>query len=211
MADAENFSLDHFESRAAANQLRYCDIILLNKCDLVTEERLHEVEQKIRRVREGARLIRTTGAQVALPLILGINLFSPNRYEVADSDDHDHLSADGFELISFESEQPFAAEMFQRFLEQLPTNIFRAKGMLAIDGSDKRHIFHLVGQRFTLDESQWTGPIKNRLVLIGRDLDSHEMRKWLQACIVTATRSQSYCDSSTVTPSGPAIKSSLRE
>jgi G3E family GTPase len=188
MADAENYSLDHFESRAAANQLRYGDIILLNKCDLVTEERQHEVEQKIRQVREGARIVRTTGAQIALPLILCIDLFSPDRYLANpghDHDDHDHPSADGFESISFDSERPFAAEAFQRFLEQLPANVFRAKGILAIDGSDKRYIFHLVGQRFTLDESRWTGPV-NKLVLIGRDLNDRELRNRLLACLATA-------------------------
>jgi G3E family GTPase len=186
LADAENFSLDHFESKAAANQLRYGDIILLNKCDLVTKERQHEVEQKIRRVREGARILRTTGARIALPLILGIDLFSPDRYRAAhghDHDGHDHLPADRFESLSFESEQPFAAEAFQRFLEQLPTNVFRAKGILAIGGSDKRYIFHLVSQRFTLDESPRTGPAGNRLVLIGRDLDARELRNRLQACL----------------------------
>lgn len=189
MADAENFSLDHYESRAAANQLRYGDIILLNKCDLVTEERQHEVEQKIRQVREGARIVRTIGAQIALPLILCIDLFSPNHFLAVprhNHDGHDHLSVDGFESISFESEQPFAAEAFQHFLEQLPANVFRAKGILAIDGSDKRYIFHLVSQRFTLDESQWTGPVGNRLVLIGRDLDDRELRNRLQACLANA-------------------------
>jgi G3E family GTPase len=188
MADAENFSLDHFESKAAANQLRYGDIILLNKCDLVTEERQHEVEQKIRQVREGARIVRTTGAQIALPLILCIDLFSPSGFLAAghDHNGHGHPSADGFESISFDSERPFAAEAFQRFLEQLPANVFRAKGILAIDGSDKRYIFHLVSQRFTLDESRWTGPVRNRLVLIGRDLNDRELRNGLQACLAPA-------------------------
>jgi G3E family GTPase len=187
MANAENFSLDHIESRAAANQLRYGDVILLNKCDLVTEDRQHEVEQKIRRVREGARIVRTTGAQIALPLILCIDLFSPDRYLAAlvhDHDGHDHLSADGFESISFECEQPFAAEAFQRFLEQLPTNVFRAKGILAIDGSDKRYIFHLVSQRFTLDESERSGNMKNRMVLIGQNLNRGQLREQLNACLV---------------------------
>jgi G3E family GTPase len=187
LADAENFSLDRFASEAAANQLRYGDIILLNKCDLVSEERLDQIEQKIRHVREGARILRTTGAQIALPLILGIDLFSPHRLFAAQGDDHeghDHLLADGFESVSFESERRFAPKAFQLFLEQLPDNVFRAKGVLAIDGSDKRHIFHLVSQRFTLDESQWTGPIGNRLVLIGRGLDARDLRKRLHECLV---------------------------
>ena len=36
IADAANFSLDLFASKAAENQLRYADTILLNKCDLAS-------------------------------------------------------------------------------------------------------------------------------------------------------------------------------
>jgi G3E family GTPase len=186
MADAENFSLDHIDSKATANQLRYGDVILLNKCDRVTEARQLEVEQKIRRMREGARIIRTARAKVALPLILGIELFSlDNVASAPEAHDagHDHPSADGFQSLSFESYRPFVAEAFQEFLEWLPTNVFRAKGILEIDGSDKRYIFHLVSQRFTLDESEWIGPSRSKLVLIGRNLDTTALRIGLQACI----------------------------
>ena len=48
IADAANFSLDLFRSKAAHNQLRYADTILLNKCDLATAERLTSIEEKIR-------------------------------------------------------------------------------------------------------------------------------------------------------------------
>ncbi len=186
MADAENFSLDHIDSKATANQLRYGDVILLNKCDRVTEARQLEVEQKIRRMREGARIIRTARAKVALPLILGIELFSlDNVASAPEAPDagHDHPSADGFQSLSFESDRPFVAEAFQEFLERLPANVIRAKGILEIDGSGKRYIFHLVSQRFTLDESEWTGPSRSKLVLIGRNLDTTALRIWLQACI----------------------------
>ena len=36
IADADSFRLELFESEAAHNQLRYADIILLNKCDLAS-------------------------------------------------------------------------------------------------------------------------------------------------------------------------------
>lgn len=47
VADAENFSLDLFSSQAARNQLLHGDIILLNKCDLVSQERLEELKKRI--------------------------------------------------------------------------------------------------------------------------------------------------------------------
>src|SRR4029079_19542130 len=44
VADADSFCLDLFESEASRNQLRYGDVILLNKCDLVDARRLHTLE-----------------------------------------------------------------------------------------------------------------------------------------------------------------------
>ena len=64
-ADAANFSLDLFESEPARNQLRYGDIILLNKGDLAGEAALDEVERKIRAIKDEARIIRTTRSRGA--------------------------------------------------------------------------------------------------------------------------------------------------
>ncbi len=185
VADAESFSLDLFDSKAAINQLRYADVVLLNKCDLAGPEAAAGVEEKIRAVGDGVRIVRTTRAQIPLPLILGAGLFRSDRY-LADHDhdhDHDHLAADGFDAVSFESKQPLVADRFQSFLETLPVNVFRAKGILTIDGADKRHLFHLVGRRFTLDEALAIGPWGTRLVLIGRNLDAAGLRAALAACL----------------------------
>lgn len=184
IADADSFCLDHFESLAARNQLRHADTILLNKCDLASFDRLRAIEQQIRQIKEGARIVRTTRCQVPLPLILSVGSFQSDRYGSDRLDcDHGHLTNDGFEALSFEAERPFAADKFQCFLEELSDNVFRAKGVLWIAESKGRHVFHLVGQRFTLDESRWLGPMRNRLVLIGRNLDRQRLRDQLTSCL----------------------------
>ena len=91
---------------------------------------------------------------------------------------------DGFESVSFEADRPFAADKFQRLLEQLPDNVFRAKGILWIDESDRRWVFHLVGKRFTLDEAGAASPMRNRLGLIGRNLDRALLREELANCLI---------------------------
>ena len=184
IADADSFSLDLFASSAAQNQLRHADTILLNKCDLASADRLYSIEDEIRAIKKGARIVRTTRCQVPLPLILSVGSSESDRYASDHLDcDHQHLSNDGFESLSFEAERPFAADKFQCFLEQLSDNVFRAKGVLWIAESEKRHVFHLVGQRFTLDESGWHGPMRNRLVLIGRNLDHQRLRDQLKSCL----------------------------
>ena len=96
----------------------------------------------------------------------------------------DHLENDGFISISFQSDKPFSIRKFQHFLDnQLPTNVFRAKGIMWFDESPQRHIFHLCGKRFTIDDDQWKGEKKNQLVLIGQNLDTETLLQQLENCI----------------------------
>ncbi len=119
-----------------------------------------------------------------------------------DHDHHDHhhyhsnhLENDGFTSISFQSEKPFSIRKFQNFLDnQLPDNVFRAKGILWFDESPKRHIFHLSGKRFTIEDEEWKGEPKNQLVLIGQNLDSNKLNQQLEKCLcsLSTNRAQGF-------------------
>jgi G3E family GTPase len=96
----------------------------------------------------------------------------------------DHLENDGFTSISFQSDKPFSLRKFQYFLDhQLPTNVFRAKGIMWFEESPKRHIFHLSGKRFSIDDDEWKGEPKNQIVLIGQGLDIENLRSQLENCL----------------------------
>jgi G3E family GTPase len=190
VADAANFSLDLFESEAARNQLRYADVILLNKCDLTSGRQLDDIEAKIRNTRADARIIHTTRSAAPLRLILDVGLArgmqhaQANDAEAGRACHHPHLAEDGFVTVSFASDRPFAVHKFQRFLnEQLPDGLFRGKGILWIAESDRQFIFHLVGKRFSLDQPNSTPPKSSRLVLIGRNLDGERLLGQLAACL----------------------------
>jgi G3E family GTPase len=109
-----------------------------------------------------------------------------------DHDHHDHghhdhsghLDNDGFTSISFQSDKPFSLRKFQYFLDhQMPTNVFRAKGIMWFEESPKRHIFHLSGKRFSMDDDEWKGEPKNQLVLIGQGLDTETLRSQIENCL----------------------------
>ncbi|MBR8830826.1 MAG: putative metal chaperone YciC [Chroococcopsis gigantea SAG 12.99] len=223
LVDCANFSLDLFNSQAAQSQITYGDIIILNKTDLVDEADVDRLEIRIRDMKESARILRTKKSEVPLPLILSVGLFESDKYfgeeEHHDHDhdhhehdhhncehdhDHDHhdhhdhsnhLEVDGFTSLSFASDKPFNIRKFQYFLDnQLSENIFRAKGILWFDESPKRHIFHLSGKRFTLEDDEWKGEKKNQLVLIGQNLDQENLRKQIENCIClpSATRGKGF-------------------
>ena len=208
VVDAGSFCLDQFESKAARSQLCHGDVVLLNKCDIVVAERLRTLEEALRTVKPQARIVQTTQCRAALPLILSVGLFQSYRF-FADpgagracdrelgsnhaSERHtghqhatNHLAADGFEALSFQSDRPFAAQRFQDFLERLPENVYRGKGLLWIAENDKRYIFHLVAKRFCLDEDGRQGQARNKLVLIGRNLDREMLRSQLETCLSPA-------------------------
>ena len=169
-------------------------------------ERLRTLEEAIRMLKPQARIVRTTQCRVALPLIRSVGLFQSEQFfadpgaargcdqELDSNHDSDqqhaghrhttnHLAADGFEALSFQSERPFAVQRFQDFLERLPDNVYRGKGMLWIAESDKRYVFHLVAKRFSLDEDGRQRQARNKLVLIGRNLDPALLRSQLEACL----------------------------
>jgi G3E family GTPase len=98
--------------------------------------------------------------------------------------DPDHAAIEGFTSLSFQSDQPLSLRRFQNFLDnQLPEGVFRAKGILWFQESERRHIFHLAGKRFSIDDSDWPGERRNQLVLIGRQLDHDRLRRQLEGCV----------------------------
>jgi G3E family GTPase len=72
VVDSENFSLDLFNSQAAYSQITYGDIILLNKSDLVDEAKLANLEDRIREMKDGARILRTVKGEVPLGVLLSV-------------------------------------------------------------------------------------------------------------------------------------------
>jgi len=257
LIDAENFSDTIDQGEVARAQVVYGDILLLNKCDLVSEERLTALESHLKEIKPDARILRSNHGEVALPLLLSVGLFESDRVVAAGeakpahdhghghghshdhghphdhasaahpaeadhsacdhdhghcSHDHgtghdqvtghdhgpsdaaladdpvqraaDHLAIEGFTSLSFSSDGPFALRKFQNFLDnQLPSGVFRAKGILWFNESERRHVFHLAGKRFSIDDTEWDGGRKNQLVLIGRDLNHRKLRQQLQACV----------------------------
>ncbi|WP_254949365.1 GTP-binding protein [Cyanobium sp. N.Huapi 1H5] len=242
LVDAENFGPETLQGEVGRSQIVYGDMILLNKCDLVSEERLEALENELRAIKSEARILRSVKGEVPLPLLLSVGLFESDRvvaqqqapaagdhhshdhdhghdhgaedhshcdhdhghceHETAAGHDHahdhghhhdhahdhgghaDHQAIEGFTSLSFSSDGPLSLRKFQNFLDnQMPAGVFRAKGILWFNESERRHVFHLAGKRFSIDDSDWPGERKNQLVLIGKDLDHKRLRQQLQACV----------------------------
>lgn len=189
LVDAETFDPKlHYESNAAISQIKYGDIILLNKTDRVPDDQVQALEEQIHSIHDRAKLLRATHGQVPLSLILNVQLTDTAiaQQDVARSPTSaKHLQNDGFMSVAFKGDRPFALKKFQQFLDyRLPANVFRAKGILWFKESQKRHLFQLSGNRVTIDDSEWITPPKTEMVLIGRQLDVISLIQTLNNCMV---------------------------
>ena len=213
--DGENFDFEINKSSVAYSQILYGDILLLNKCDLVNEEKLKKVEKFINKIKKEPRILRSTNSEVGLQTIMSVGLFETDTFkfdkdkEDLEDNSHDHSShshdhsshshdhsshshdhshdlinnIEGFTSVSYETFEPFSLRKFQYFLDnQISQNVFRAKGILWFMESERKHIFHLSGKRFSLDDEEWTKEKSNKIVLIGKDLDHQTIKKQLSSC-----------------------------
>ena len=148
--------------------------------------------------------MRSTNSEVGLQTIMSVGLFETDTFKNAkdkeDADDnlhdhsshsHDHSShshdlinsIEGFTSVSYETFEPFSLRKFQYFLDnQISQNVFRAKGILWFMESERKHIFHLSGKRFSLDDEEWTKEKSNKIVLIGKNLDHQTIKNQLSSC-----------------------------
>lgn len=236
LIDAEHFAVTALDSPIARAQVVYGDILLLNKCDLVEEERLLAVEACLREIKTDARILRADHGAVPLAMLLSVGLFETDRLAelqaredaLADarhpvqgqdhshdhghshshshshshnhnhnhSHDHGHSHSvghahtpelEGFLSVSLSVETPFDLRRFQSFLDnELPSTVFRAKGVLWFRESERRHLFHLCGKRFTIDDSDWPAgtPRHTKVVAIGKGLNPAILKAQLEACMV---------------------------
>ncbi len=195
VVDAAAFDAEHFASDAALSQIRYGDMVILNKIDLATEAKITELKALIEDIKPGFRILESEYGKVPLPLILDIGLTQADNYQAEISEFrrnksafNNHLANDNFSFVSFQSDRPFEIEKFEHFLiEHLSNNIFRAKGILWFQESPARHIFQLSGPRYDLQDAEWTSQPKNELVFIGRNLDESLIKQQLNDCLAGLT------------------------
>ena len=197
LIDAENFNDVALESSIGRSQVIYGDILLLNKCDLVTNKNIEETIDKLKEIKNDVRILKSIKGNIPLNLLLSVGLFETDLINQKESvHDHSHGHGHGhahseednriedFLSVSFQTKEPFSLRKFQYFLDnQLKSDVFRAKGILWFSESERRHVFHLAGKRISIEDSEWGEERNNQLVFIGKELDKEKILAQLNACI----------------------------
>ncbi|MBF2029961.1 MAG: GTP-binding protein [Oscillatoriales cyanobacterium C42_A2020_001] len=184
----------HWDSDEVQEQIAFADVILLNKTDLVTEQELDELEQRIRSINALTKIYRTRDAQVEMENILGVQAFDLNRAleidpqflnESAHEHDETVYSIALVELGALDGEK--LNSWLGELLRTQGPDIFRMKGILNLAGEDCRFVFQGIHMLFDgRRDRPWKSDAerKNELVFIGRNLDEARLREDFRACLV---------------------------
>lgn len=122
------------------DQIEFCDVLVLNKCDLVSEEQLLQLEQVLKKLQPEAKLLRSTRAEVPIKEILNTGLFDFDKasesagwlkeLELGPENHTPETEEYGISSFVFESKRPFHAERLDKWCESMPQSIVRAKGIV---------------------------------------------------------------------------------
>lgn len=149
------------------DQIEFCNIILLNKCDLLDETQIQEVIKSIRMIQPEAEMIRTKQSVVKPDCILGKKIYDYGKLNdssyvakalaQAMQDNYSETDEYGIHSFVFESRKPFVRERFLEWVEHFPENVIRAKGYLWFaDDVNRMELFEQAGNSCTLTPvSQW--------------------------------------------------------
>jgi G3E family GTPase len=189
-------------SSTTIDQVLAGDLILLNKIDLVEESERTAIRAEIEDINPAARILETVQGQADLRLLLDVDLHRGLPAQVSEAEvagdfvsfdelvqsgqaGGTHLTREEISSVSFAAPYPFDYMRLSMFLEHLPRNIFRGKGILWMKEYEEQLIFHLVGDRSTATVGDAWGdkPRESKLVLIGKGLDREALLKQIADCL----------------------------
>jgi len=185
----------------AVEQVAFADRLILNKCDLVPEEAdLAAVEQKLRDINKFAPIIRSTQSVVSVDQVLKIGAFDLEKTLEMDPEflntegEHEHdnsVSSLGVDLPG-EVDIGLLQDWLGTLLKDKGTDLYRMKGILAIQGESQKYQYHAVHMLFngTFTEEWGDEERSCKLTFIGKNLNHEELRNQFYACMATEENMQ---------------------
>ncbi|MCR1796635.1 GTP-binding protein [Staphylococcus warneri] len=123
------------------DQVEFCDVMIINKTDLVSEKELERLEQILTTLQPDAKIIKTVNSEVDLKEVLNTQRFDFEKAsesagwikELTEGGHAEHTPETeeyGISSFVYRRRLPFHAERFNAWLEQMPANIVRTKGIV---------------------------------------------------------------------------------
>lgn len=143
-------------------QIEAADLLLLNKVDLAAESDLADIRTKLTRFNDLAPIISTQQCKLDPELLFGLG------HQVSQPPS-DHVHETEFDAFSHTSHAIYDRSCFEEFVENLSSDVYRAKGFIQFP--EGGNLFNFVAGRWELEPFTATS---TELVFIGNNLASQK-------------------------------------
>lgn len=128
-------------ARLLVEQIEFCNVIILNKTDLISSEQLKDMKAILHTLQPSAQIIETTFGKVAPEEILNAGRFNFNEacvspgwiQELAKAKNNEKEGEEaeyGINSFVYSRRQPFSQKLLNRWAERWPENVVRCKGLV---------------------------------------------------------------------------------
>ncbi|MBQ8951684.1 MAG: GTP-binding protein [Eubacterium sp.] len=150
------------------DQIEFCNLLLLNKTDLLNTAQIEEVKEGIRNIQQEAEIVSTIQGNIELDHILDQEDFDFDKVlesssiqkalsECEPEDEKACVDEYGISSFVFEDRRPFNRDAFNRLVDNYPTTLIRSKGYIWFSDDDKHiQLFEQAGRNASITElSEW--------------------------------------------------------
>jgi G3E family GTPase len=121
-------------------QVEFCDVLVINKCDMVSEEELEKLETTLRGLQPRARIVKASNGAVKASDILNTHLFdfeeasqSAGWMKELQKEEHTPETEEyGIASFVYKRKMPFHPERLLKWIAKWPKTIVRSKGLMWI-------------------------------------------------------------------------------
>lgn len=180
----------HFEKGLEAKeQIAFADVVLVNKLDLIEESEKENLLHELQGINPTAKLIQSTNCDVDIPSLLQIQTFkTKDTLQIYPHTEHNHL--EGVKSFVLREERPLDLQKLNEWMsavvQELGEYLYRYKGILSIDGVDKRIVFQGVHTLFVASyDREWQEGEErvSEVVFIGKDINKEWFQEHLEECV----------------------------
>lgn len=167
-------SLNNYD--VAYHQIEAADILLINKKDLVTTEKLSMLTRKLRIINKTAPIIPVVHGDINPALLYEIDSqdIKEIRQKRSSQTSPSHTirshENDGIQSLTMRVTKPLEKEVFIKIITSLPHTVFRMKGVLDFHNSAKPNLFQYVNGRFEFSEFSNPKMQERFLTLVGQHI-----------------------------------------
>ena len=180
-------------------QIGCADLLILNKVDLVSRNRVRNIKAWLEEYLNRYRLIEACHCDVPLEVLLSVGRFDPTQRDYdsvavageelcacGEYDCRDHTQS--FSTWTYRTDLPLSLAALREAAARLPSNVYRCKGVIyAAYAPQHRVILQVVGKRVDISLSHEWGERQpcTRLIAIGEHwaMNDERLRQTFDRCV----------------------------